>query len=121
MTFGYWQVLLVLFIPLALAVWVWMQPRGRVVVPQDYGRQSSGRFWRFWLNLWQMVPCLMLAIAVLLLASPRQLSIPQSKRVLTNIEFCLDLSGSMTASFGEETRFDAAIAAIAKFVDLRPG
>ncbi len=121
MTFGYWPVLLALFIPLGLAVWVWLQPLGQVVVPQDHGRQTNGRWWRFWLNLWQMVPCLILAVAVMLLASPRQLSVPQSKRVLTNIEFCLDLSGSMTATFGDATRFDAAVDAIAKFVDLRSG
>lgn len=121
MTFGYWPVLLLLFLPLALAVWIWVQPRGRVVVPQDFGRQPSGWFWRYWLNLWQMLPCVILAVAVLLLASPRHLSVPQSKRVLTNIEFCLDLSGSMMAQFGAETRFDAAVAAIAKFVELRPG
>jgi Ca-activated chloride channel family protein len=121
MTFGYWPVLLVLFAPAALAVWVWTQPLGRLVVPQDHGRQSSGWFWKFWLNTWQMLPCVLLAVAVFLLASPRQLSIPQSKRVLTNIEFCLDLSGSMTAQFGDETRFDAAVAAIANFVEQRPG
>jgi len=121
MTFGYWPVLLALFIPMALCVWVWLHSSGRVVVPQDFGRQSPRRFWRFWLNLFQMLPCLLLAVAVLLLASPRQLSVPQEKRVMTNIEFCLDLSGSMIAPFGEGTRFDAAVAAIAKFVDFRPG
>jgi Ca-activated chloride channel family protein len=121
MTFGYWPVLLALFVPLGLIVWVWLQPGGRVVLPQDFGRQSAGRFWRFGLNVFQMLPCLLLAVAVLLLAGPRQLSVPQEKRVLTNIEFCLDLSGSMMAPFGEETRYDAAVAAIAQFVDFRPG
>lgn len=121
MTFGYWPVLLALFLPLALVVWVWVHAGGRLVLPQDFGRQGSGKFWRFGLNTLQMLPCLLLAVAVVLLASPRQLSVPQEKRVLTNIEFCLDLSGSMIAGFGEGTRYDAAVAAIAQFVDFRPG
>lgn len=121
MTFGYWPVLLALFLPLALSAWVWLQTGGRLVLPQDFGRQGSGKWWRFGLNTFQLLPCLLLALAVVLLASPRQLSVPQEKRILTNIEFCLDLSGSMMARFGEGTRYDAAVEAIGQFVDFRPG
>jgi len=64
---------------------------------------------------------LMLAAAIVLWAGPRRLGVPQTERELTNIEFCLDLSGSMTASFGEGSRYDAAMIAINDFVDLRKG
>ena len=36
-----------------------------------------------------------LAVAILLLAGPQRLREPQSQRVLTNIEFCVDISGSI--------------------------
>jgi Ca-activated chloride channel family protein len=47
--------------------------------------------------------------------------VPSSKRALTNIQFCVDVSGSMLAKFGEGDRYDAAMAAIDEFLDLRKG
>jgi Ca-activated chloride channel family protein len=62
-----------------------------------------------------------LAVAILLLAGPQQSAAPKLRREVTNIEFCVDISGSMTASFGEGTRYDAAMEAINQFVDYRTG
>ncbi len=121
MTFSSWPVLIGLFLPLAIAVWVWQRQNGRVIVPLDQGRQRPGSGIGFLINLMQTTPAVILAIAVLLWAGPRQLSVPREKRVLTNIEFCLDLSGSMNARFGEGTRYDAAMAAIGEFVEMRKG
>lgn len=121
MTFAFWPILIALFIPLAIGIWVWRRRGRRVVLPQDYGRQRRGGFWAFCINSMQTLPAILLAVAVLLLAGPRHLTVPQEKRVMTNIEFCLDLSGSMMAPFGEATRYDAAIAAISRFVDFREG
>ncbi|MDP6955153.1 MAG: vWA domain-containing protein, partial [Planctomycetota bacterium] len=45
----------------------------------------------------------------------------QTKKVLTNIEFCVDVSGSMTASFGNGSRYDASMRAINDFLDYREG
>jgi Ca-activated chloride channel family protein len=56
-----------------------------------------------------------------LLAGPQRLSEPRSRRVLTNIEFCVDISGSMTTPFGAGTRYDGAMAAINGFLDQRRG
>ena len=64
---------------------------------------------------------LMMATAIVLWAGPRRLGVPQAERELTNIEFCLDLSGSMNGKFGAGTRYDAAMEAINGFVDKRPG
>ncbi len=119
MTFGYWPVLLALFLPLAVAIWIWRRREARIVLPQDHGRQRRGRGWAGLINVMQTMPTLLLAVAVLLLAGPRQLDVPQEQRVMTNIEFCLDLSGSMNAQFGEGTRYDAAMEAISQFVDYR--
>jgi Ca-activated chloride channel family protein len=41
--------------------------------------------------------------------------------VLTNIEFCVDVSGSMTARFGSGDRYEGAMEAINKFLDYREG
>ena len=62
-----------------------------------------------------------MAVAIILFAGPRHLSVPKAERELTNIEFCLDLSGSMTAPFGGGTRYDAAMEAINGFVTERSG
>jgi Ca-activated chloride channel family protein len=119
--FGYWPALLGLFVPLAILLWVWRRQGNRVVLPQDYAAPRRGRIPWFLINLMQSLPGMMLAVSFLLLASPRQLSPPEEKRVLTNIEFCLDLSSSMETTFGEGNRFDAAIKAINQFVDYRSG
>ena len=121
MSFGHWPILYGLFLPASLLVWVWLRNDRQVVLPFDHGRQRRGRFWHFVLNLALSIPPLLLAIAVILLAGPRSLGIPKAKRELTNIEFCLDLSGSMMSPFGDGSRYDAAMEAINGFIDNRPG
>ena len=61
------------------------------------------------LQIGETLPGLGLAVAVMLLAGPQQLDAPKLKRALTNIQFCLDVSGSMTSQFGEGDRYDAAM------------
>ncbi len=121
MSFGNWYALLGLFVPAAMLVWVWRRSSGRVVLPQDHGQQRSGWFSAGVLKLLESVPPLLLAVAILLLAQPRHLSVPRAERELTNILFCLDLSGSMGAPFGAGNRYDAAMEAINHFVAERKG
>jgi len=75
----------------------------------------------FFLKAFSSAAPLMLSMAIVLMAEPRCFDVPQEERELTNIEFCLDLSGSMTARFGAGNRYDAAMAAIIGFVDQRLG
>jgi Ca-activated chloride channel family protein len=63
----------------------------------------------------------LLGAVIVVLAGPQQLSEPKTKRVLTNIEFCVDISGSMTAPFGDGSRYDGSMEAINKFLDYRTG
>ncbi len=121
MTFGYWYLLLLLFFPAMLLVWVWRRRGGRIALPQDFGRQRSGWYWAGLLNVMNSLPPLLLATAICILAEPRMLGIPKEVRKLTNIEFCLDLSGSMTAQFGSGNRYEAAMEAINRFVAERQG
>lgn len=130
MTFSEWRILLLLFVPATLLAWIWLRDRlptmgfgsdRRIALPQDFGVSRSGRFSDFIIRCFLSAMPLMMATAIVLWAGPRRLGVPQAERELTNIEFCLDLSGSMNGKFGAGTRYDAAMEAINGFVDKRPG
>ena len=121
MSFTYPSVLFLLLIPALLFVWVWRRDSGRVVFPFDHGRQNRGRPLRFLIHSAESLRPLSLAVVIVVLAGPQQLSEPRTKKVMTNIEFCVDISRSMTAPFGEGTRYDASMAAINDFLDFREG
>jgi len=121
MPFSYWPILLLLLIPPLLLLWVWRRRGRSVVLPFDHGQQKSGRWLKAILNVAQSLPALLLAVVIVVLAGPQQFSEPKTKRALTNIEFCVDISGSMTARFGEGTRYDASMKAIDEFLDFREG
>jgi Ca-activated chloride channel family protein len=114
-------VLFLLVVPAALLLWTWTRRGRAVVLPFDHGGGGSGLVTTQLLKLAESLPALLLAIAILLLAGPQSWGAPQSKRVLTNIQFCVDVSGSMTAKFGSGDRYDASMAAINRFLDYREG
>jgi Ca-activated chloride channel family protein len=120
-SFAYPFVLALLVIPLLLLAWVWKRSGGRVALPFDHGAQRSGRGWAVALKLAESLPAAILAVVILLLAGPQQLSAPKTRRVLTNIEFCVDVSFSMTAPLGEGNRYDASMKAIDEFLKIRQG
>lgn len=130
MSFGNWLILFALFIPATMLVWIWLRDRlpalglgsdRRVALPQDHGVARRGWFSDFVLKCCLSAGPLMLAAAIILWAGPRHLDVPKAKRELTNIEFCLDLSGSMMSQFGAGTRYDAAMEALNGFVAQRDG
>lgn len=136
MSFGNWYILFALFIPASMLVWIWLRDRfptlgrlgplsfgsdRRIALPQDHGIAKSGRFADFMIKCFLSAAPLTLAMAIILLAEPRCLDVPKAERELTNIEFCLDLSGSMMGPFGAGTRYDAAMASINEFVAQRKG
>ncbi|MBE0542831.1 MAG: VWA domain-containing protein [Verrucomicrobia bacterium] len=121
MMFAHPWMLLLLIAPVLLVWWEWRR-RGRpVVLPLDH---SAGRA-RPWLE--RFIKCanvltpLLLAVCILILAGPQRLTQPKNERVLTNIEFVLDVSGSMIAPFGGGTRADKAFEAIVDFTSFRKG
>ena len=121
LSFTYPGVLVLLLVPAILIGWVWRRAGRRVVLPFDHGRPWAARRWRFVIQLAETIPPLVLAVVLVVLAGPQQLSEPKTRRVLTNIEFCVDISGSMTAPFGSGTRYDASMKAINEFLDFRKG
>jgi Ca-activated chloride channel family protein len=123
--FAHAEWLFLLVVPAALLGFVWgnrwLLPSRRVVLPLDRARARGG--WWVWLlvTLAESIPPLLLALAVCILAGPQRNGPPQQKRSLTNIQFAVDVSGSMTAGFGEGTRYDASMKAIDQFLDFRKG
>jgi Ca-activated chloride channel family protein len=121
MSFAYWPVLFALIVPLLLIIWVWLRHERRLVLPFDHGLPGSGRGWYFFLGIAEMLPALVLALVIVILAGPQHLSEPKTKRVLTNIEMCVDVSGSMTTPFGDGTRYDTAMKSVDEFCTFRKG
>jgi len=119
--FAYPLLLVLLVIPAGLLIWIWQKGGAgqRVAIPLDGGIHPRRRIWVTLLNCTASLPALLITIAILLLAGPQQLSAPKTKKKLTNIQFALDVSGSMTAPFGDGNRYDAAMAAINDFITYR--
>jgi len=124
-TFAYPMVLLFLAVPVLLLAFVWARrwllPNRRVVLPLDRAVGRSGWWWWSFITLAESLPPLVLAVAVVILAGPQRTGPPQEKRSLTNIEFCVDVSGSMMTPYGEGTRYDASMKAVDQFLDYRKG
>jgi Ca-activated chloride channel family protein len=121
MSFGHPWVLVLLVAPLWLLHWTWRREGRRVALPFDHGRPRRGRGWRYTIALAESLPALLLGVLVLMLAGPQRLGEPKARRSLTNIEFCVDVSGSMTAPYGPGTRYDASMKAIDQFLTFREG
>jgi Ca-activated chloride channel family protein len=71
-----------------------------------------------------LLPAIVLAAAVLLVAGPRKAVDGGRDKGLTNINICLDISGSMLSPFGAgegRTRYDAAMDAVSDFTSHRKG
>src|SRR3984957_18566373 len=120
-TFLHPWVLVLLVLPAALLVWVWRRPGQQIVLPLDHGRAGPGHGWLVVLNLAESMPALILAVVVLLIAGPQRYGEPEAKRKLTNIQLCLDISGSMTAEFGDGSRYDTAMKSMNEFLGYRKG
>ena len=119
--FSYPVVLALLAIPIALLAWIWRREGREIAVPVDHGSQPEGRAWWRLIGFFESLPAVLLAIVIFILAGPQQSGQPRSRRALTNIEFCVDISASMTSSFGDQSRYEASMQAIHAFVDYREG
>lgn len=116
--------LLLLALPVLHLYWVWTRRGGRFVLPFDSDGSrplGSGRLMRALLGIGESLPALLFAVAIMLIALPQELAAPRQKRALTNIQFLVDISGSMTAKFGKGSRYDASMEAINEFLDFRDG
>ncbi len=114
-------VLWLMIIPCLLLAWIWTRRSRGVPIPVDHADSKSGIAARTFISLAESLAPLILAVFVWLMAGPVILGKPVEKRAVTNIQFCVDISGSMTAKFGSGTRYDASMKAINQFLDFREG
>lgn len=125
MSFAQPWVLILAAIPLALAVWEARREGHRVRLPFDHHPLIGAKRMPALLLLFNLMPALVLLSAVLLLAGPKALGPPREERVLTNIEICLDVSGSMSSPMASApdgaSRYVTAMAAIDYFTRQRQG
>jgi len=121
MTFANPWLFVFLAVPLGLAVFLWKRGGRRVPIPFDHQPLPRARLLGFLLRTADLLPLLLLTTAIFILAGPRRFEQPRSEREMTNILFCLDVSGSMTAPFGSATRYDAAMEAVNDFISFRKG
>jgi Ca-activated chloride channel family protein len=127
MTFAHPWVLLALLIPAAIVAWELLRDDGGrpVPVPVDFAEHRPRRWLERMLRIASIVPALLLAAVICLLAGPQTLGPPGQARVLTNIELVLDVSGSMSSPIGYgragASRYTAAMDAINTFTSRRKG
>jgi Ca-activated chloride channel family protein len=121
MTFAHPWLLALLVLPVGLAVFLWKRAGRRVPLPFDHQPLPRARLLGAALRTAELLPVLLLALAIAILAGPRRFEQPRSEREMTNILFCLDVSGSMLAEFGNGTRYDAAMEAVNDFISFRRG
>jgi len=121
LTFAHPLRLLWLAVPFLLLAFVWNRSGRETALPFDHGSQRPGKWLARLVNVGESLPPLLLAVVVIILSGPQHLGLPEQRRALTNIEFCVDVSGSMTSAFGEGTRYDASLKAIDDFISCREG
>lgn len=101
--------------------WIWKRGSRRIAVPYDHSSETSGRGWWITISLAESLLAVLTGIVLLILCIPLTTGSPVEKRSMSNIQFCVDTSGSMTAKFGDGNRYDASMAAINEFLDYREG
>lgn len=121
MSFAHPLALLLLTAPVLLVWCEWRRHGRSLVLPLDYSQARPHRWLERTIKCANLLAPLLLAVGILLLAGPQRLATPKEERVLTNIEFVLDVSGSMAWPFGEGTRADKAFEAIVDFTSYRKG
>jgi Ca-activated chloride channel family protein len=121
-TFAHPQFLWLLCLPLAVLFAVCMA-RGRpLMLPLDGTGAADSHALRVGANIAASLPALLLGLAILLASRPQVTGVPEDERVMDNILFCLDASGSMSSDIsGKGRSFDQALEAIRKFTSYREG
>ena len=122
MSFHHPLVLLLLVLPVMHGFWLWVRRGHPLVVPFDHANVSDGKWLRRFTVGAEMIVAALLAVAIFIFAGPRKPAPPTNERVMNNIVFCLDVSGSMSTPVAPGvSRFDAAMNSINSFCSYRKG
>ena len=114
-------VALCLLLAMLFVAWIWKRTGRRIAVPYDHSTSSSGAGWWVLLTSAETTLPVLVGIALLILCNPLTSGTPVEQRSVSNIQFCVDSSGSMTAQFGDGNLYDASMAAINEFLNYRKG
>lgn len=110
-----------LLVSLLFLVWIWSRRSRRIAVPYDHSDSPAGRGWWVLITSAESLLPILTGIVLLILCIPLTTGSPVDRRTMSNIQFCVDSSGSMTAKFGDGNRYDASMEAINQFLDYRDG
>jgi len=119
LTFAHPWVLLLLAVPVLLA-WTAIARAPGIVSPADHAAAGAPTRRTAWLaralTFFDLVPLALLAVGIAMLAGPQTLQHPRRERSLTNIQICLDVSGSMVGR-----NYELAKSSIEDFTRAREG
>ena len=119
-SFARWWLLLLAVVPVLYCVWEWLRRGHPLVMPFDHSGAKRNEGLRRLVTVASFAPtALLLLVAIIILSGPRRLAPVDNQKIMNNIELVLDVSGSMTAPFGDGTRYDGAMKAIEEFVTYR--
>ncbi|MEC8474962.1 MAG: VWA domain-containing protein [Planctomycetota bacterium] len=121
MTFLYPERLLLLCIPAILCWWLVRRKGTQIKLPMDGMETRPRKGLKWFLRTFELFPSVMLATALVMIALPQVLKVPDRERVATHITICMDVSGSMGAGMGEMNRYESAASAIESFTLAREG
>ncbi len=112
-------VLIFLAIPILISFWDWWR-NGRVVrMPFDHAAAKNRSTLSGFVKLANLLQPLLLGLSILFLAGPQKLQLPKAETEIKNIQFCIDMSGSMSAGYGDSTRHVHALKAMEEFCNFR--
>ena len=117
MTFIYPWVLLLLILPILLCAWLLQRRAWGIALPFDHQVHPNRMFLNGLLRLWELIPAMLLSVIIMMVAGPQVQRVPREERVLTNIQICMDVSGSMSV----DNRYQMAKKAIEDFIVSRKG
>ena len=116
-TFVYPWILLLLMLPILLSMWHLQRRSWGIALPFDHQTHPKRPFMSELLRFWELIPAMLLAVIITILAGPQVQRVPREERVLTNIQICMDVSSSMST----DNRFEMAKRAIEDFIVSRDG
>ena len=115
-------VLVFWLVPVFLLLWESFREGQKVAIPVDYREHTNRFFLGKFLWLSNALPCLLLFIGIAVVAGPQFMGEPEKKREISNIEICLDVSGSMGVDMSDgKLRSEAAVESIQYFCKMREG
>ncbi len=117
MTFVHPWILLLLVFPILLGMWLLQRAAWGIALPFDHQTHSPRRVLSGLLRFWELMPSLLLAVIITILAEPQVQRVPREERVLSNILICMDVSASMSS----DNRYEMAKRAIEDFIVSRDG